>query len=161
MLNINPLRTDIFCLPQRFSTFYQVLNNCDEKLTLTSLLAWKHNKIRFCSFKCCQKIPLAIKVHLGIKSDGVRNLVFQTLENHKTLFLVWNLCPILPPPLFWQTFWKDPKDFSCQNVIIYPYSSVWCFRQKGTTHYEFFFRCNMSYYLLCRQFMRILNMCTQ
>lgn len=80
MLNINPLRTDIFCLPQRFSTFYQVLNNCDEKLTLTSLLAWKHNKIRFCSFKCCQKIPLAIKVHLGIKSDGVRKSGFSDIR---------------------------------------------------------------------------------
>lgn len=120
MLNINPLRTDIFCLPQRFSTFYQVLNNCDEKLTLTSLLAWKHNKIRFCSFKCCQKIPLAIKVHLGIKSDGVRNLVFQTLENHKTLFLVWNLCPILPPP-FLADFLKGPQRFllsKCDNISV-------------------------------------------
>lgn len=71
---------------------------------------------------------------------GFGNLVFQTLENHKTLFLVWNLCPILPPPLFLAAdFLKGPQRFLLSKcVIIYPYFSVWCFRQKGTSHYEFF-----------------------
>lgn len=144
MLNINPLRTDIFCLPQRFSTFYQVLNNCDKKLTLTSLLAWKHNKIRFCSFKCCQKIPLAIKVHLGIKSDGVRKSGFSDIRDVSGVKFV----PYSLPPPFLADFLKGPQRFllSCQNVIIYPYSSVWCFRQKGTTHYEVFFK--VQYVLL-------------
>lgn len=140
MLNINPLRTDIFCLPQRFSTFYQVLNNCDEKLTLTSLLAWKHNKIRFCSFKCCQKNPFS-------HQSTSRNKVWWGLEiwffrHYRTIkHCFWcEICALFPPPpFFWADFLKGPQRFLLSKCVkIYLYSSVWCFRQKGTTHYEFF-----------------------
>lgn len=47
-----------------------------------------------------KKIPLAIKVHLEIKSDGVRKSGFSDIRDVSGVKFV----PYSPPPPFWQTF---------------------------------------------------------
>lgn len=138
MHNIHSLRTDIFCWPPKVFNILPSTKQPWWKIDIDIICC----KIRFCSFKCYKKNSL----EPGI-SNTSRNRVWWRLE----IWLVRHLrtinhcfrCEFVPYSFFpfFADFLKGPLTM-CDTI--YRYSYVWFFRQWETTHYDFFFRCDMS-----------------